>query len=518
MNWATLDPATRLYKGKNIYKWGDSPGLEHHCGVCAIPLHNSRAKTSCIGKHVEPCYRFHQQLHFVGKSHECFGCNSSDELHHSRHKEILKIIREIATLDHTATVLPPDKSTGLKARRSSTSTCTTTTSSNLTDTASEVVSVDGTIQVKITRRERKKAKKAGNGNARDRKYVEAFPKDETDFVSEAIHLTVHESKGAWHGTYVYDHKKPVIEESAGVDDNEEIEYTEESMTMEFESLAVQSPGIPSKSYTAPLKDLTPRQRKNVLKTTTALKYQCKGSSSRKYATQLNAEMLDPFSGLDPQIFFRLGIDVDPSKSSKSRKDLVAKLVAAVKEDMTIIEREESETEMRAEGFRRWAGRQAYAAILRIREHLDWATGQKITVPTFEDFPDDEIDLDGSELAEQESPTQELELKTTTPKPKAKTAWPAGSKKLDDDDGFTVASRKKVSGKKVQGGKKFTKMSVSTNRIAALDIDEEEETGGDVHEMVRRYEQRRAGERNLGGLHTGSTPDRRTVGGRTLIIR
>lgn len=57
MNWATIAPETRLYKGKSLYKWEDSPGLgafmqteadtiadsvaEHHCGTCATPLHSS---------------------------------------------------------------------------------------------------------------------------------------------------------------------------------------------------------------------------------------------------------------------------------------------------------------------------------------------------------------------------------------------------------------------------------------------------------------------------------------------
>jgi len=26
-----------------------------------------RAKQTCLGKHVEPCHRFHQALHFIGK-------------------------------------------------------------------------------------------------------------------------------------------------------------------------------------------------------------------------------------------------------------------------------------------------------------------------------------------------------------------------------------------------------------------------------------------------------------------
>lgn len=433
-------------------------------------------------------------------------------MHHNRHKDILKIIREIAVLDDTTTVLPPDKSLGPKPRRESTSTTTTATSYTLTDTASETISVDDTTQSKTRRRERKRAKKAGNGNAKDRKYIEAFPKEETDFVSEAIHLTVHESKGAWHGTYVYDHKKPT-DVVAGEDETESVD---QDITTGFDALAVQSPDTLVKGYQdTPLKDLTARQRKNVLKTLTPSKYQCRGSSSRKFAAQFTAEMLDPFGGLDPQIFFRLGIDVDLPKSSKVRKDLVTKLVAAVREDVTIVEREGAETEMRAEGFRRWAGRQAYAAILAIREHLDWATGQKITVPSFEDFPDDETEFDGIEVAEKEGSTPKTDSRTSTRL--TKVTSPAGSKPLDDDDGFTIASYKKTSGKKIQGSNtKFAKLPTNAKRVAALVIDEEE--GGDVKEMIRRYEQRKAGEKNLGGLHTGSTPDRRTARGRTLIIK
>lgn len=65
--------------------------LEHHCGVCQKPLHSrswrvasmiipltfidARAKFTCLGKHVEPCYRFHQQLHFLGKLLREYGWN-----------------------------------------------------------------------------------------------------------------------------------------------------------------------------------------------------------------------------------------------------------------------------------------------------------------------------------------------------------------------------------------------------------------------------------------------------------
>ncbi|KAK0112782.1 hypothetical protein ONS95_014515 [Cadophora gregata] len=503
MNWATIAPETRLYKGKALFRWEVSPGLEHHCGICATPLHNGRAKTSCIGKHVEPCYRFHQQLHFVGKSHECFGCNSSDELHHSRHKEILKIVRQIAALDEPNTVFPPAKASSSRGRRGSSA---TNSNSTLTDTGSECPSVDDT---RVTRREKKKAKKSGNGR-RDRKSFEAFPLDETDFISEAIHLTVHESKGAWEGTYVYDYSGTAVDESPVIEEND-AEYDEESMVARFESFAVKSPATP-------LRDMTPRQRKIVKRTSTPVKYASHGLGSRKYSTQFAAAATDAYDGVDPEIFFRLGIEVvSPPKNSRTRKDLVAKLVAAVKEDIEIITREDKETEMRAEGFWRWAGRNAYNTILQTRENLDWATGQKkgIRLPQFEHFDDEDMEEDDQApggQAEKEKPKPNLD------KAIAETVLKA---KIVDEDGFTIASSKKGSTKKVQGNsKKFTKLPLNYKLANhSLEIDEEEE-GEDVVEMLRRYEQKKCGERNLGGIYDGSTPDRRPGRGkaRTLIIK
>ncbi|PVH83570.1 hypothetical protein DL98DRAFT_412795 [Cadophora sp. DSE1049] len=486
MNWATIAPETRLYKGKALFRWEVSPGLEHHCGICATPLHNGRAKTSCIGKHVEPCYR----------------CNSSDEMHHNRHKEILKIVRQIAALDEPNTVFPPAKASSSRGRRGSSA----TNSNTLTDTGSECPSVDDT---RVTRRERKKAKKSGNGT-RDRKSFEAFPLDETDFISEAIHLTVHESKGAWEGTYVYDHKGAAAEENAVIEEND-AEYDEDSMVAHFDSFAVKSPATP-------LKDLTPRQRKIVKRTSTPVKYASHGLGSRKYSTQFTAATTDHYDGVDPDIFFRLGIEVvSPPKNSKTRKDLVAKLVAAVKEDIEIITREDRETEMRAEGFWRWAGRTAYNTILQTRENLDWATGQKrgLRLPQFIDFDDEDMDesaqAPGGEV-EKEKPKAQFDK--STPKSVLKA-------KMVDEDGFTIASNKKASAKKPQGNsKKFTKLPLNyklTNPY--LEVDEEEE-GEDVVEMLRRYEQKKSGERNLGGSYDGSTPDRRTGRGKaqTLVVK
>ena len=117
-------------------------------------------------------------------------------MHHNRHKEILKIVRQIAIIDQG----DPDTPSmiviggGAAKRRGSTSTPTPT------DTSSETFTAES---IKLTRRERKKAKKSGNGTPRDKTNPEVFSTDELGFISEAIHLTKHESKGAWVGTYNY---------------------------------------------------------------------------------------------------------------------------------------------------------------------------------------------------------------------------------------------------------------------------------------------------------------------------
>ncbi|KUJ16342.1 uncharacterized protein LY89DRAFT_782612 [Mollisia scopiformis] len=469
MNWATIAPETRLFKGKNLFRWEDSPGLEHHCGVCATPLHNSRAKTSCIGKHVEPCYRFHQQLHFVGKSHECFGCNSSDELHHGRHKEILRLVRQIAALDEASSLLTPSRSLFGKGRR------TSDNSLSVTDTSSESQPSE---EAKMTRRERKKAKKASNNSVKDKHNMEVFPQEELDFISEAIHLTVHESKGAWEGTYVYDHTKP--EEEAVPEEENQDETDLESIASSINDLAVKSPG-----------EMTPRQRKTQKKFNSAINHSSFNGGSRKYGTPKT----DHFDRVDPDIFSRLGIEIaNPANNSKERKDLTTKLVEAVKEDINIIKREDEDTVMREEGFWRWAGRNAYYYISETRKDFDWATGQKRGPPKF-DFPEEDVLIEEGVIVERPLPP------LPEPEPISQ------PEKAPDDEEFTLVTSKKptvVKTKKeikymqTRSAKKALKRPLPPLPSFQQDFEPiEEEQGEDFQEMIRRHEQRVAGEGILG---------------------
>ncbi|TVY89740.1 hypothetical protein LAWI1_G002593 [Lachnellula willkommii] len=361
MNWATVAPETRIYKGKNLFRWEDSPGLvaqRHH----ALENMWSPAIDSISN--------------FISMSHECFGCNSSDEMHHNRHKEILRITRQITALDESSS----SSSNRFKARKESFwDSCTTTSTSTPTDTSSETFS----IEQKLTRKERKKAKKSGNGTSKDRRSVEAFPQEALDFISEAIHSTVHESKGAWEGTYNYTKAESLFltDNNSSIDEDPTEDEELEVFAEKDDSLSVKAPH-----------DMTPRQRKIIKKFNTPINHSSFGGGSRKYTPNRGIDS-DLYDGVDPQIFFRLNVEVvNPLVSSKARKDLVAKLVAAVKEDLNVIFREEEETALREEGFWRWAGKTAYDYIKKTREDFDWATGQKKGPPRREDLADDEMSI------------------------------------------------------------------------------------------------------------------------------
>lgn len=420
-------------------------------------------------------------------------------MHHNRHKEILKIIREISALDQASATLPLGNAfSRSKARRGSTLTTSTNT---FTDTSSEGV---GGQSFKLTRRERKKAKKTGNSStSKERRNVEAFPQEEMDFVSEALHLSVHESKGAWEGTYVYDHKQPESEKHNAIIDETDMDADTDSVIGQINDLSVKSPT-----------DMTPRQRKTIKKFTSSINHASYGGGSRKFST-LATTKTDPFDGLDSKIFFRLGIEVEyPVKNSKARKELVTKLVAAVKEDIEIIEREEEETLMREEGFWRWAGKAAYHAILQTRQELDWATGQKRGAPRIEFFPEDGIEAEATDA--NAAGEGEALLREFIPTP---------VQGVDDENGWQQVGKTPVTPSLKQPKIYVKKVAVTKQNVLKKvqplpedtsfdDSIEEEEGGDDVDEMVKRYSQRLAGKRDIGSSTPTSEPKKR--GGRLII--
>ncbi|KAB2579378.1 hypothetical protein DBV05_g1986 [Lasiodiplodia theobromae] len=97
------------------FVWESTPGLEHHCPVCATPNSHSSVNTFCLGDHVMPCPKYHQTLFWPNKTSECDACNRSREEHYKRHKDIVASLRELERLGVRVFPPPPPSTNAGKA-------------------------------------------------------------------------------------------------------------------------------------------------------------------------------------------------------------------------------------------------------------------------------------------------------------------------------------------------------------------------------------------------------------------
>ena len=265
----------------------------------------------------------------------------------------MKLVRKISALDNDNTVTFTLTAPGNENQHHSAMNADAYTTTDSSDILED--------EAKPRRGERKKAKKMGSAGAtHERKDMEVFRQVDLDFISEALHLIVHESKGGLFNSYTYGERPCEIEvEAAEISDVE---------------MVTESTGCNTK----PIAFMTPRQRRNEKKTTTLFNVQSFSGGSRKFSPNCGLAK-DPYNGLDPNIFDRLGVQVvDPPHNSVARKALIAQLITAIKEDFETIRHEDMEIKLRSEGFWRWAGKKAYHAIMVInREEIDWATGMSI---------------------------------------------------------------------------------------------------------------------------------------------
>ncbi|GME57256.1 Sulphatase-modifying factor [Neofusicoccum parvum] len=84
------------------FVWEDTPGLDHHCPVCAVPeSHTGTLLSICLGDHVMPCCKYHQNLFWPNKTLECEACRRSREEHFKRHKTIAAAVRALEKLNNS---------------------------------------------------------------------------------------------------------------------------------------------------------------------------------------------------------------------------------------------------------------------------------------------------------------------------------------------------------------------------------------------------------------------------------
>ena len=288
-------------------------------------------------------------------------CTHAHEMHHVRHKNILQIMRKLAEIDEDIARFLVEK-IGLYLPNIKSSLPVSRTIP--VGGASNSLQPDGTIP-SLRRAERKMAKKMGGSDAPKKwQDIEAFSRHDTDFISQAIHLIIHDGKGAWGGENLYDDVFSCKDGSKQIDTEVDVE----DLVQSFSDLAIDS-ATPNS-----------RQKRNAKRISAMVKAKHAHGRAKKYSHKRSPKF-DPYDGLDPQIFNRLGIKViDPPKSSSTRKDLICKLITQIKEDLAIQAQEKVEARIREDGFWRWAGRGAYHLIMKNREDMDWATGVRKSVP------------------------------------------------------------------------------------------------------------------------------------------
>lgn len=362
----------------------------------------------------------------------------------------------------------------------------------------------------MTRKERKQAKKSGNGTSKDRRSVEAFPQEAVDFISEAIHSTVHESKGAWEGTYNYTKAESLFltDNNSSIDENPIEDEELEVVTEKGDSLSVKAPH-----------DMTPRQRKINKKFNTPINHSSFRGGSRKYTPNRGMDS-DLYDGVDPQIFFRLNVEVvNPLVNSKVRKDLVAKLVAAVKEDLNVIFREDEETTMREEGFWRWAGKTAYEYIKKTREDFDWATGQKKGSPRREDLADDDMSIaeefEDLKIAVEPVPLFPLKLAPVEDLYAAKTPPPQIPKKtkrrVQSNSNLLIDEDENEYAKEVKVGKTFASVVKVLAPEPKFDVSFPKEDAASGWATVSRH-------KKTNSKSSGTTASHKRITSRTITVK
>lgn len=129
-------------------------------------------------------------MHWVGKSHECFICNKSDQIHHERHQKILELVRELEKIENRK----HEETLAAFAEESASASSTSNSSSDTTSMTSDDAT---TTSQKLKKKDKKLAKKLNAKESYVSHNVNAIPQREVDYVSVALHGKAYDSKGQW---------------------------------------------------------------------------------------------------------------------------------------------------------------------------------------------------------------------------------------------------------------------------------------------------------------------------------
>jgi hypothetical protein len=330
---------------------------------------------SCIGKHVEPCYRYHQQLHFVQKSHECFACSTAHETHLKRHKEIALLIKSISKYDSelAATKLLPSRKKPRSNKDDHLNGESHDEINHLSDNISHLSSED---LEPISKKQRKTLKAERKGIPKEFEIITA---EVLDDISEAIHQQIITGKAAAFTIEEYEMNETV--DAGGM--NPAIVQGNLGFSSMYRNKCLKKRNAADEETTQAVLSPTPHTpvpSKTVMTTPKSNKKRPFSPRPSKNAfgkiPKTPTIVPDALTSLDPAIFVRLGIPVYlQHDNSKKRKDLIGKLASAVCEDIEINDREDREAYVREAGFWRFVNKTTMQNMCELHVAFSWSTGE-----------------------------------------------------------------------------------------------------------------------------------------------
>ncbi|KAI9776911.1 MAG: hypothetical protein M1835_005375 [Candelina submexicana] len=320
-----------------LYKWEDSPALDHKCGTCKTVLSSPRAKKTCFGIHEEVCAKYHNTMFFIGEAHKCEACRKSAELHDKRVREIGTLLEDLKQLDLANR--PETLRLGNERKES-------------VEPAEDVFSVVSDISIapstlgddentgstanpnrkRLRRKENKAIKKARNWTT-SRPQITVLTTEYVQFIHDALKTPKPEPLGT------RSHSR-----------NNSNSLRRDGVIAE--NLAYNSKTVSYHKWVA------------------GHKKEAKSSSQSKAASKDQE--------VPSEILARLGAEVSVRGASKERKSAVSKLCEAICNHLTMVENEERMTMMRKGGYWRYVDRKQYDLMRANNEIWDWTTGLKMT--------------------------------------------------------------------------------------------------------------------------------------------
>ncbi|PPJ60702.1 hypothetical protein CBER1_03438 [Cercospora berteroae] len=161
--------------GQDLFRWDEGGVLKHHCPICSTPLSHDKCRTTCLGKHVEWCHRYHS-LFRVNWASRCAACKTADEQHEKRHRDIAEILHRIKQLRAEKEAAALALSTPRAPR-------TLLTADALQTIADPATPTPSSSTPKATKKEKKAAKKVAKALERDKVVTTA----DIERVAELIH-------------------------------------------------------------------------------------------------------------------------------------------------------------------------------------------------------------------------------------------------------------------------------------------------------------------------------------------